>query len=68
VPTPRRFVRLTIGSLLAHDDERGSDLARTAEVLLGTGSQHAGTAAALQIQANTPYQRLDRIAGLLGGE
>jgi sugar diacid utilization regulator len=64
----QRFVRATIGSLIEHDTDRGSELVTTASTFLGLGRQHAATAKALHVHANTLYQRLDRIGALLGEE
>ncbi|WP_439377185.1 helix-turn-helix domain-containing protein [Amycolatopsis lexingtonensis] len=60
------FVTRTLAPLLAHDEERGTDLVRTAEVFLRDGRRKAAAADALTIHPNTLYQRLDRITALLG--
>ncbi|MFD7922430.1 helix-turn-helix domain-containing protein [Streptomyces sp. NPDC059740] len=64
----RRYVAAAVGPLLAHDTERGTELAPTADAFLSGGRRHAATANALRIHPNTLYQRLDRIAGLLGAD
>ena len=61
-----RFVERTIGSLVRHDEARGTHLVSTADVFLATGRQHAAAAAELCIHPNTLYQRLQRISRLLG--
>lgn len=62
----RTFAARTVAPLLAHDEDRGTDLARTAEVFLRAGRRKASTAEELTIHPNTLYQRLDRITALLG--
>ncbi|MFJ3903742.1 helix-turn-helix domain-containing protein [Streptomyces sp. NPDC090025] len=61
-----RFVTRTVGPLLAHDADRGSELARTALAYFAHDGSLARTAAALYIHVNTLYQRIDRIAALIG--
>ena len=63
-----RFVKRTVGPLMAHDEARGTELLRTTDAFLTNGRQHAATAAKLQIHPNTLYQRLERIAALLGDD
>jgi hypothetical protein len=60
------FVTRTLAPLLAHDEERGTDLVRTAEVFLRCGRRKATAAEELTIHPNTLYQRLDRVTALLG--
>ncbi|MGW5722443.1 helix-turn-helix domain-containing protein [Amycolatopsis sp. NPDC003865] len=60
------FVTRTLAPLLAHDEERGTDLVRTAEVFLRAGRRKTPAAEELTIHPNTLYQRLDRITALLG--
>ncbi|WIV58065.1 helix-turn-helix domain-containing protein [Amycolatopsis nalaikhensis] len=60
------FVGRTLAPLLAHDEDRGTDLVRTAEVFLRCGRRKSAAAEALTIHPNTLYQRLDRITALLG--
>lgn len=60
------FVRRTVGPLLEHDRVKGTDLARTLEEYLASGRQHTATAETLHIHPNTLYQRLTRIAAVLG--
>jgi DNA-binding PucR family transcriptional regulator len=62
----RRFVARTIGPLVAHDESRGAELVKTADIFLAVGRQHAAAAAELNIHPNTLYQRLQRISRLLG--
>jgi GAF domain-containing protein len=61
-----RFVDRTIGALVAHDESRGAELVKTADVFLAAGRQHAAASAELNIHPNTLYQRLQRISRLLG--
>jgi hypothetical protein len=60
------FVTRTLAPLLAHDEDRGTDLVRTAEVFLRHGRHKTPAAEELTIHPNTLYQRLDRITALLG--
>jgi len=60
------FVEATAGPVLRWDAERGRDLAATVEVFLRTAQHHARTCAELHVHANTLYQRLERVAELLG--
>lgn len=60
------FVRQTVGPLLDHDHDRGTELARTLEEYLASGRQHTATAERLHIHPNTLYQRLNRISSILG--
>lgn len=62
------FVERTVGPLLRADEEKGSALAPTLEAYLASGRHHAATAAALFIHPNTLYQRLARIASILGDD
>ncbi|MGK3205808.1 helix-turn-helix domain-containing protein [Amycolatopsis sp. MEPSY49] len=62
------FVTRTLAPLLAHDEERGTDLVRTAEVFLRCGRRKTPAAEELTIHPNTLYQRLDRITALLGAD
>ena len=68
VDDANRFVERTIGPLLAYDAGRHSDLILTLELYLDHAQQHAASAAALGIHANTLYQRLGRISELLGDD
>ncbi|WP_345714287.1 PucR family transcriptional regulator, partial [Kineococcus glutinatus] len=61
-----RFVQRVVGPVLAHDAERGSDLARTLLAYYDAGGNLARTAGALYVHVNTLYQRLERIGSLLG--
>ena len=63
-----RFIERAIGPLLDHDRRRRGELVTTLEAYLDNAQQHAATAAALGIHANTLYQRLGRIAELLGDD
>lgn len=60
------YIARTLGPLLAHDEGRGTDLVRTAEVFLRNGRRKTPAAEELTIHPNTLYQRLDRITALLG--
>ncbi|MFW6773454.1 helix-turn-helix domain-containing protein [Nocardioides sp. CPCC 205120] len=60
------FVEATVGPVLRHDAERGRDLTGTLEAFLRLAQHHARTCAELHVHANTLYQRLDRLAEVLG--
>ncbi|MCR6481911.1 GAF domain-containing protein [Amycolatopsis sp. OK19-0408] len=60
------FAGRTLAPLLTHDEDRGTDLVRTAEVFLRNGRRKTPAAEELTIHPNTLYQRLDRITALLG--
>ncbi|MGW4525683.1 helix-turn-helix domain-containing protein [Amycolatopsis sp. NPDC004378] len=60
------FAGRTLAPLLTHDEDRGTDLVRTAEVFLRHGRRKTPAAEELTIHPNTLYQRLDRITALLG--
>jgi DNA-binding PucR family transcriptional regulator len=60
-----RFVDATVGTVLAYDEDRGGDLARTLEAYFAAGGNVTRAARALHVHSNTMYQRLDRIRGLL---
>ena len=62
---PRSLTR-AIDPLLAYDDERGTDLARTAFHYLETDGSVARVAELLHLPRNTVRQRLTRIGVLLG--
>ncbi|NMO89757.1 CdaR family transcriptional regulator [Actinomycetospora sp. TBRC 11914] len=62
----RAFVEDWIGSLLAHDAERQSDLVHTLGVYLDQGGDYDATAAALHIPRSTLRYRLRRIRELSG--
>jgi GAF domain-containing protein len=62
---PRSLTR-AVDPLLAYDDERGADLARTAFHYLETDGSVARVAELLHLHRNTVRQRLTRIGALLG--
>lgn len=61
-----RFVRRTVGPVLEHDRLRGTALAATLSAWFACDGNATRTAAALFVHVNTLYQRLDRVARLLG--
>jgi DNA-binding PucR family transcriptional regulator len=61
-----RFVRTSIGGILDYDRDRGTRLLETLATYFRNHANLARTAEALHIHVNTLYQRLDRIAQLLG--
>ncbi|HET6359271.1 helix-turn-helix domain-containing protein, partial [Streptomyces sp.] len=63
-----RFVERTVGPLLAHDEARGSELARTVLTYFGCDGSLARTAGALYVHVNTLYQRIDKVGALLGAD
>ncbi len=61
-----RFVELWIGSLIAYDSARGSDLVRTLTLYLSHGGSYEVTAEALIVHRNTLKYRLQRIRQISG--
>lgn len=61
-----RFVRRTLGPVLDHDAARGADLTGTLLAWFRCDGNATRTAAALFVHINTLYQRLERVAALLG--
>ncbi len=61
-----QFVGDTIGDVIAYDHEHGTTMLTTVETFFEASGHMANTAAALHIHVNTLYQRLDRIAQILG--
>ncbi|HZJ05760.1 MAG TPA: PucR family transcriptional regulator ligand-binding domain-containing protein [Nocardioidaceae bacterium] len=62
-----RFIEEQLGPLLEQDARQGSDLALTLDAYLEAGLSKTYAAAALGIRRQTLYNRLERIARLLGG-
>jgi hypothetical protein len=60
------FIERTVGPVLRYDNERQRDLAPTLLTYLQQAQHHGRTCQLLNIHANTLYQRLDRVAQLLG--
>jgi sugar diacid utilization regulator len=60
------FLETTIGSLLAHDLKRGSELTSTLLVYFDSNQNIKTTTGRLGIHVNTVRQRLSTIEGLLG--
>jgi sugar diacid utilization regulator len=60
------FIHRTIGPLIAYDTERRTELGATLEAFFAHAGSLARTSEALHIHVNTLYQRLDRVAQLLG--
>lgn len=60
------LVEEQLGDLLAQDRRRGSDLFETLSAYLRHSCRKTETAAALHLQRQSLYQRLDRIMALLG--
>lgn len=60
------FVRGVLGPVLDYDAQRGSELLRTIEAYFACDANLARTATMLYIHINTLYQRMQRIAALLG--
>ena len=61
-----RFITRTVGPLLDHDRDRGSELVRTLLAFYGAGGSLTRTAQELFVHVNTLYQRMERITQLLG--
>jgi PucR C-terminal helix-turn-helix domain/GAF domain/GGDEF-like domain len=60
------FVRAAIGGLVDYDARKGTDLVRTVEAYLASGSSIIRTGNALHVHVNTVTQRLERVSQLLG--
>jgi sugar diacid utilization regulator len=60
------FVRRTVGPVIDYDERRGSELVRTLVCWFQHDGNLARTAGELFVHVNTLYQRLDRVAALLG--
>lgn len=63
-----QLIARTIGPLEEHDGLRGTQLTATVEAFLANDRRHAATAKQLHIHANTLYQRLDRVAAVIGNQ
>jgi DNA-binding PucR family transcriptional regulator len=61
-----RFVQQWIGTLLAYDQQRSADLARTLSHYLERGGNYEATAKALIVHRNTLKYRLQRIRQITG--
>ncbi len=61
-----RFLREQLGPLLDHDAAHGTDLVRTLDAYLTHGLSKTAAAAALGVRRQTLYNRLARIASVLG--
>jgi GAF domain-containing protein len=64
----RRFLDCTLGPLLRHDREQGTELAETLTVFFDSGCNSAETARRMYVHVNTITKRLDRVATLLGAD
>ena len=62
-----RFCLETMGSLLHHDRQHGTELVKTLRVFLEQNQNSARAARALHIHYNTLRYRLEQIKELLGG-
>ncbi|MEU5275614.1 GAF domain-containing protein [Streptomyces asoensis] len=60
------FVDRTVGSVVAYDERRGTDLLRTLDAYFAAGMSPARTKDELHVHVNTVAQRLERIGRLLG--
>lgn len=60
------FLDDSLGRLVAHDTERGTDLVGTLTAYFANSRSLAGTARALHIHTNTLLKRIERIGSLLG--
>lgn len=63
-----RFVASTLGPVLAHDDDRGTDLLGTLEAYFAASGRVTRAAEALHVHANTVHQRIERLGALLGDD
>ncbi|MBM7166842.1 GAF domain-containing protein [Streptomyces sp. G44] len=60
------FVERFLGPVLAYDEQRGTELARTLDTYYTHGASLSRAKEALHVHVNTVVQRLDRVARLLG--
>jgi len=60
------FVRGVLGSVIAYDERRGTELVRTLEAYFAHGGNLTRAKDDLHVHVNTVAQRLDRVAHLLG--
>jgi hypothetical protein len=60
------FLKQSVGRIVAHDAERGTELLGTLSAYFAHSRNVAGTARALHIHTNTLLKRIERIGGLLG--
>ncbi|MGW2523039.1 PucR family transcriptional regulator [Streptomyces sp. NPDC001617] len=60
------FLDHSLGRLVAHDAERGTDLVGTLAAYFANARNPAGTARVPHIHTNTLLKRIDRIGSLLG--
>ncbi len=60
------FVRGVLGSVVAYDERRGTELVRTLEAYFAHGGNLTRAKDDLHVHVNTVAQRLDRVARLLG--
>lgn len=65
---PDAFLGHSLGKLVVHDAERGTDLMGTPTAYFANSRNLAGTARALHIHTNTLLKRTERIGSLLGHE
>ncbi|MFG2882600.1 helix-turn-helix domain-containing protein [Streptomyces sp. NPDC048297] len=62
------FVECTIGTVVAYDERRGTELLRTLDAYFACAMSPARTKDALHVHVNTVAQRLERVGRLLGGD
>ena len=60
------FIRTAIGPLTDYDERKGTDLVRTVEAYLASGSNITRTGNVLHVHVNTVTQRLERVSQVLG--
>lgn len=60
-----RFLRRTLGPLIAYDEAHGAELVQTLAAYFGSNEQASAAADELHIHVNTLYQRLQRIGEVL---
>jgi purine catabolism regulator len=61
------FVDEELGPLIAYDQRHGSELTRTLWAYLAYGASKTAAARSLHVRRQSLYQRLDKIAELVGG-
>jgi PucR-like helix-turn-helix protein/enoyl-ACP reductase-like protein len=64
----RRFLDGTLGPLLRHHRQQGTEHAETLTVFFNSGCNSGETARRMYVHANTITKRLDRVATLLGAD
>jgi hypothetical protein len=64
----KEYIDRLLGTVIAWDDKRGTDLIGTLSEYFTQGESRAAAARNLRVHKNTVQQRLDRVAELVGGD